>query len=111
MANNEELTIESAAIPQKTPEADSSITETTPLVVKNSAVRRTGLLRRLHQSVLIKSKAANMILVWSAMMYLLYGILLNPDNLFTINILDVTFTIMIESASSWVLGRCPLWEI
>ena len=99
MASNEEVTIGSATIPQETPEADRSITETTPLVVKNSAVRRSGLLRRLQQSVLIKSKAANMILVWSAIMYLLYGILLNPDNLFTMNnvILDVTFEVEIES--------------
>ena len=97
MASNEEPTIEPAAIPQDTQNADSSITETTPLVVKNSAVRRTGLLRRLRESVLIKSKAANMILVWSAMMYLLYGSLLNPGNVFTMNVPDLTFTIMIET--------------
>ena len=97
MASNEEVTIESAAIPRETPEADSSITETTPLVVKTSAVRRSGLLGRLRESVLIKSKAANMILFWSAMMYLLYGILLNPDNLFTMNMMNVTITIVMES--------------
>ena len=97
MASNEEVTIESATVPRETPEADSSITETIPLVVKNSAVRRTGLLGRLRESVLIKSKAANMILFWSAMMYLLYGILLNPDNLFTMNIMNVTLFIVIES--------------
>ena len=93
MASNEEVTIEPTTIPRETPEADSSITETTPLVVKNS-VMRSGLLRRLRESVLIKSKAANMILVWSALMYLLYGILLNPDISFTINI---SFIITIQS--------------
>ena len=97
MASNEELTIVSAAIPQDTPDADSSIAETTPLVVKNSVVR-SGLLRRLKESVLIKSKAANMILVWSALMYLLYGILLNPDNVFTMNI-SLNFVIMMESVA------------
>ena len=97
MASNEEEKIEPATIPRETPEADSSITETTPLVVKTSAVRRSGLLGRLRENVLIKSKAANMILFWSAMMYLLYGILLNPDNLFTMNIMNVTITIVMES--------------
>ena len=104
MASKEELTIVPAAIPQDTPDADCSVTETTPLVVKNSS----SLLRRLRESVLIKSKAANMILVWSAIMYLWYGILLNPDNFFTVStfqqlfvnlqiVLITPYTIMIGS--------------
>ena len=100
MASNEEATIEPAAIPQDTQNADCSITETTPLVVKNSAVRRTGLLRRLRESVLIKSKAANMILVWSAMMYLLHGSLLNPDNFFTVPINQLVSTTLLPGHGS-----------
>ena len=82
MASNNQLTIEPTAVSQDTPDADSSITETTPLVVKNSVLRKSGLRGRIRDSVLIKSKAANMILVWSAIMYIWYGILLNPENFF-----------------------------
>ena len=88
MASNEELTIEQAGsvCPGESPRADSNVTETTPLVAKSSTVRRGSLLGRLRQSVLIKSKAANMILFWSALAHLMYGFMLNPDNIFTIPI-------------------------
>ena len=88
MASNEELIIEQAdsVCPGESPHVGSSVTETTPLVVKSSTVRRDGLLGRLRQSVLIKSKAANMILFWSALAHLMYGFMLNPDNIFSIPI-------------------------
>ena len=88
MASNKELIIEQAGsvCPGESPHVGSSVTETTPLVVKSSTVRRSGLLGRLRESVLIKSKAANMILFWSALAHLWYGFMLNPDNIFTVPI-------------------------
>ena len=79
MASSESIEIHYAS-PQESPSA-ASVTETTPLV-KKSEVKRSGLLRRLRESVLIKSKAANMILFWSTLAYLVYGSLLNPENCF-----------------------------
>ena len=65
-------------------EDDCRQTESTPLVVKSSTVRRGGLLRRLRESVLIKSKAANMILLWSTMVHFIYGMALNPNCVFVV---------------------------
>ena len=105
MASSEETQIESAPS-QDSPSTDSNVTETTPLVVKNSVVR-SGLLRRLREGVLIKSKAANMILFWSTMVYLLYGILLNPDNVFTMPVISsITFINMIGSG---LYGVTAVW--
>ena len=58
-----------------------NVTETTPLV-KKFEVKRSGPLLRLRESVLIRSKAANMILFWSTLAYLVFGSLLNPENCF-----------------------------
>ena len=85
MASNKDLTIDRADTVQQSRDLDSIVTETTPLVMKNSNVKkRSGLLRRLRESVLIKSKTANMILFWNTMVYLVYRFVLNPDIIFII---------------------------
>ena len=80
MALSEQIEITSAQ------DDDCPQTESTPyaLVTKSSTVKRSGLLQRLQESVLIKSKAANMILLWSTMVHFIYGMVLNPDCIFTI---------------------------
>ena len=86
MASNETVAIEpaSALSPDN---AGSNVTEAIPLVVKNITVKRSPrLLRRFQKSVIIKSKAANIILIWSVMVHLLYGFLLNPDTVFVVSI-------------------------
>ena len=82
MASSESTKISSAPL-QKSPSASnaSNVTETTPLA-RNSTMRRASVLKKLQESVLIKSKAANMILIWSVLAYLIYGTLLNPENVF-----------------------------
>ena len=80
MASSEPTNITSASL-QRSPNANT--TETTPLV-KVSKVRRSSLMKKLRESVVIKSKAANMILIWSAFAYLIYGTLLNPENVFVV---------------------------
>ena len=70
-------TFEQGTIEQETPAPDASrdATEATPLVTNNH--RKHG-----KKSVLIKSKAAIMILFWTALMSFIYGAFLNPDNYF-----------------------------
>ena len=81
MASNDPTEI-STTTPQESPLAiDSNDTETTPLV-KNTTAWKSSPLQRLRESVVIKSKAANMILFWSALVYLVYGTTLNPENWF-----------------------------
>ena len=53
-----------------------------PLKKTSSIIKRNSWLQRLRKSILIKSKAANMILFWTFIMYFVYGIVLNPDNSF-----------------------------
>ena len=79
MASSEPIEIYNAS-PQGSLSA-RSVTETTPLVEKPE-VKRSGLLRRVRESVLIKPKTANMILFWSTLAYLVYGSLLNHENCF-----------------------------
>ena len=83
MASSDPTEITSALVGESPYATDSSAIETTPLV-KDSSVRKTGLLKKLRESVVIKSKAANMILIWSALSYLVYGIGLNPEIIFVI---------------------------
>ncbi len=73
MASREQGTIEQASL-HETPVSDASrdATEATPLVTSNH--RKYG-----KKSVLIKSKAAIMILFWTAFMSLIYGSFLNPE--------------------------------
>ncbi len=80
MASCEQGTIEQASL-RETPAPDASrdAAETTPLVTSNHG--KYGK----KKSVLIKSKAAIMILVWTALMSLIYGFLLNPENYFLIS--------------------------
>ena len=123
MASNKDLTIDGAVTVQQSRDLDSNVTETTPLVMKNSNVkkRKSGLLRRLRESVLIKSKAANMILFWNTMVYLIYGFVLNPDIIFTIPVYQLesnqNFSKFISTSSlefinmigSGVYGLIAVW--
>ena len=86
MASSSPTEIAGASCPGENT-TDSNATETTPLV-KKSKVKRSDLLRtsRLRESVLIKSKAANMILFWSTLAYLVYGSTLNPENCFMLTV-------------------------
>ena len=81
MASSSPTEIASVSCPGEPNATGRNVTETIPLV-KKSEVKRSGLLRRLRESVLIKSKAASMILFWSTVAYLVYGSLLNPENYF-----------------------------
>ncbi len=73
MASCEQGTIEQTSL-HETPAPDA--TEATPLVTSNHS--KYGK----KKSVLIKSKAAIMILVWTALMSFIYGGFLNPENYF-----------------------------
>ena len=79
MATSEptEITIAIAASPVTT---NSTVTETTRLLT--NPTMKGDLLKKLGSSVVIRSKAANMILIWSTMVYLIYGTALNPENVF-----------------------------
>ena len=90
MASSEPTEI-TGVVPQGSSNVTSSnFTEITPLL-KSSAIRQhTGsLLKKLRESVVIKSKAANMILIWSALAYLIYGSTLNPEDVFVAPIREV----------------------
>ena len=88
MASNEEVIIEPADSAFSQDNTDSDVTETTPLVKNSIAVtKRSSILKRFRESVLVKSKAANMILIWSFMVHLsVYGFVLNPDDYFLLPI-------------------------
>ena len=81
MASNDPTEINTTPLPESPLAIDSNDTETTPLV-KNTTVWKSSPLQRLRESVVIKSKAANTILFWSALVYLVYGTTLNPENWF-----------------------------
>ncbi|XP_064384902.1 uncharacterized protein LOC135333826 [Halichondria panicea] len=71
MASCEQGTIEQASLCETpAPDASRDATETTPLVTINDGNKK---------SVLIKSKAAIMILCWTVLMSLIYGSFLNPE--------------------------------
>ncbi len=77
MASCEQGTIEQASLHETpAPDASRDATEATPLMTSNH--RKYGN----KKSVLIKSKAAIMILCWTALMSFIYGFLLNPENYF-----------------------------
>ncbi|XP_064384923.1 solute carrier family 15 member 4-like isoform X1 [Halichondria panicea] len=82
MASCEQGTIEQASL-HETPAPDASRdgTEATPLVKSNHGKQGK------KKSVLIKSKAAVMILIWTALMSLIYGGFLNPENYFLLTYL------------------------
>ena len=88
MANNDPTEISTVPLPESPLAIDSNDTETTPLV-KNTTIWKSSPLQRLRESVVIKSKAANMILIWSAFAYLIYGTTLNPENWFVIPIAEL----------------------
>ena len=76
MASSSPTEIASVSCPGEPNATDRNVTETTPLV-KKSKVKRSGLLRRFRESLLIKSKAASMILFWGTLAYIVYESLLN----------------------------------
>ena len=88
---------------------DCRQTESTPLVVKSSIVRRGGLLGRLRESVLIKSKAANMILFWSTMVHFYYGMAINPNCVFIISQSLEGKVPFISTIGSGVYGLIAVW--
>ena len=74
MASCEQGTIEQASLHEiPAPDASRDATEATPLLTNNQ--RKYGN----RKSILIKSKAAIMILIWTALMSLIYGSFLNPE--------------------------------
>ena len=74
MASCEQGTIEQASLHETpAPDASRDATEATPLVTSNHGKYGN------KKSVLIKSKAALMILIWTALMSLIYGNFLNPE--------------------------------
>ena len=54
--------------------------ENTPLLISSDKVAKIkqSMLSRLKDRVFVKSKAANMIILWNLMVSFLYGIMLNP---------------------------------
>ena len=77
MASLEQGTIEQASLHETpAPDASRNATEATPLVTRNHGKYGN------KESVLIKSKAAIMILIWTALMSFIYGGFLNPENYF-----------------------------
>ena len=54
--------------------------ENTPLLISSDKVAKIkqSMLSRLKDRVFVKSKAANMIILWNLLVSLLYGIMLNP---------------------------------
>ena len=66
-------------------DAQKKVMEATPLVVRKYK-GRNSLLQRLCESILIKSKAVNIILFWNTLVCLLYGSLplINPENVFVL---------------------------
>ena len=66
------------------PDSEREVTETVPLKKSSSIIQKNSWLRKLRKSVLIKSKAANMILFWTFIMYFVHGIALDPNNSFSL---------------------------
>ena len=87
MASSEQAGIVSA-LSGESPDTESDVTETVPLKKSSSIILRNSWLRRLRKSIVIKSKAANMILFWTFIMYFVYGIALNPDNSFVVTLIQ-----------------------
>ena len=91
--------------------------EDKPLLQKNKKLKGILFFRRFRQSILIKSKAANMILFWNILVELIFGLFADPGNLFVLvfNLFEVSpfftrdvivFYIMIGSG---VYGVIAFW--
>ena len=95
----------------------SDVSETLPLNKSRSVIQRNSWLRRLRKSVLIKSKAANMILLWTFLMYFVRGIVLDPNNSFFVSFGSVWIsihessrnTVSIAMIGSGVYGVIAVW--
>ena len=87
MASSEQAEIVSA-LSGESQDTERDVTETLPLKKSSSIIQRNSWLRRLRKNVLIKSKAANMILFWTFLMYFLHGIALDPNISFLVPIMQ-----------------------
>ncbi len=106
MASREQGTIEQVS--HETPVSDASrdATEATPLVTSNQ--QKYGK----KKSVLIKSKAAIMILIWTALMSLIYGSFLKPENYFLVLLMETpifTPTFTREMIDSGIYAVFTFW--
>ncbi len=107
MASCEQGTIEQASLHETpTPDASRDATEATPLVTSNHG--KYGK----NKSVLIKSKAAIMILIWTALMSFIYGGFLNPENYFACStyllmLIPISFTS--EMMNSCIYAVFAFW--
>ena len=106
MASCEQGTIEQASL-HETPAPDVSrdATEATSLVTSNHGKHGK------KKSVLIRSKAAIMILVWTALMSFIYGSFLNPENyfLFTYILTRVNPILNSEVIDSGIYAVFAIW--
>ena len=106
MTSCEQGTIEQASLHETpAPDANRDATEATPLVTSNHS--KYGK----NKSVLIKSKAAIMILVWTALMSFIYGSCLNPEYyfLFTYILTRVDPVLNSEMIDSGIYAVFAFW--
>ncbi len=106
MASCEQGTIEQVS--HETPVSDASrdATEATPLVTSNQQKYDK------KKSVLIKSKAAIMILIWTALMSLIYGSFLKPEHFFLVLMIEIpifTPTFTPEMIDSGIYAVFAFW--
>ncbi len=101
MASCEQGTIEQASL-HETPAPDTSkdATEATPLVTSDYGKHGK------KKSILIKSKAAIMILLWTALMSFIYGSFLNPENYFLYTYLLMRVTVISTVVNSEMIDSC-----
>ena len=110
MASNNDRAIKQADTVQQSRGIDRNASEATPLVGNKAAARSSGLLGKFGESVLIKSKAANTILFWNTMVYILYGTMFNPSIVFTFPIYQPSASIpFINTIWTIVYGFIAVW--
>ncbi|XP_064384793.1 solute carrier family 15 member 4-like [Halichondria panicea] len=108
MATFEQGTIEQSSLHETpAPDASRDAAEAIPLVTSNH--KKYGK----KKSVLIKSKAAVMIFIWTALMSIVYGTFLIPENYFLLdfllrnyNIITVTSPLKVSYLTNGVTGSC-----
>ena len=104
MASSEQAEIASALSGGLgSPYIEMEVTETVPLKKNSFLIQTNSWLRRLRNSVLIKSKAANMILFWTFVMYFVHGIALDPNNTFSV-LIAVRVPLEISSSKNTFSG-------
>ena len=78
MASHEQSVIEQAT-PLTGPTVNA---EDKPILKNDTRLQDILFFRRFRQSILIKSKAANMILFWNTLVVLMFGLFADPGNVF-----------------------------